>query len=161
MICSANQWTGFNMIGTCVMKKLSCSSPSILQKPLLIGCKAEFAFFSIWVFFHEQDVTVQQGKEEDFHNFNPLHWHLDISPVIAAENSPLCEQYKAWFSGWTPDFCFVFYNSKPRPDIKVVELSKNDIVSLSVQDLKQLTRTWKHIQFSWKVESVDPEPENL
>ena len=53
------------------------------------------AFFSIWVFFHEHSrLTEQQGKGEGIyltppHHFRPLHRHLDISWVIAAESSPL------------------------------------------------------------------------
>ena len=52
-------------------------------------------FFSIWVFFHEHSrFTGQQGKAEDIYltpvyHFHPLHGHLDISWVIAADSSPL------------------------------------------------------------------------
>ena len=52
-------------------------------------------FFSIWLFFHEYSrFTGQQVKGEaislyPFYHFHPLHRHLDISWVIAAESSPL------------------------------------------------------------------------
>ena len=55
----------------------------------------ERIFFSIWVFFHEHSrFTRQQGKVEaisltPLYYFHPLHRHLDISRVIAAESSPL------------------------------------------------------------------------
>ena len=54
-----------------------------------------FFFFSIWVFFHEHSrFTGQQGKGEGIfltplYHFHPLHRHLDISPAITAESSPL------------------------------------------------------------------------
>ena len=51
--------------------------------------------FSIWVFFYEYSrFTEQQVKVEaislySFYHFYPLHRHLNISWVIAAENLPL------------------------------------------------------------------------
>ena len=54
-----------------------------------------FCFFSVWLFFHEYSrFTGQQVKGEaislyPFYHFHPLHRHLDISWVIAAESSPL------------------------------------------------------------------------
>ena len=59
--------------------------------PLLI-CTC---FFSIWVFFYEYSrFTEQQVKVEaislyPFYHFYPLHRHLNISWVIAAESLPL------------------------------------------------------------------------
>ena len=52
-------------------------------------------FFSIWLLFHEYSrFAGQQVKGEavflyPFYHFHPLHIHLDISWVIAAESSPL------------------------------------------------------------------------
>ena len=51
--------------------------------------------FSIRVFFHEHSrITGLQGKGEGIsltphYHFHPLHRHLDISRIIAAEISPL------------------------------------------------------------------------
>ena len=56
---------------------------------------AIFSFFSVWVFFHKPSrMTGQQGKGEDIslaphYHFYPLHRHLDISPTITGEGSPL------------------------------------------------------------------------
>ena len=78
-------------------KALRRSSPTILRKSVLTCCKAEFAFFSIWVFFHEYlQFSGQQRKGEaislyPFCHYHLLHKYLDISRVIAAENSPLCK----------------------------------------------------------------------
>ena len=52
-------------------------------------------FFSNWVLFHEHSqITGLQGKGEGIlltphYRFHPLHRHLDISPAITAESSPL------------------------------------------------------------------------
>ena len=52
-------------------------------------------FFYIWIFFPEHSrITGLQGKGEGIsltphYHFNPLHWYLDISRAITAENSPL------------------------------------------------------------------------
>ena len=44
-------------------KALRHSFPIILRKSVLICCKAEFAFFSIWVFFHKYSrFTGQKAK---------------------------------------------------------------------------------------------------
>ena len=72
----------------------------IHQESVLTCCRAQFAFFvliffSIWLFPHEYSrFTGQQMEGETislypFYRFQPLHRHLDISLVIAAENSPL------------------------------------------------------------------------
>ena len=45
LVCSKNQWTGFYMIGTSIMKVLRHSSPIILRKSALTCCKVEFASF--------------------------------------------------------------------------------------------------------------------
>ena len=52
-------------------------------------------FISIWVFYNDHlRITGLQGKGESIsltphYHFHPLHRHLDISQVIAAEISPL------------------------------------------------------------------------
>ena len=52
-------------------------------------------FFSIWVFFHEHSrITGLQDKGKGIsltpHNhFQPLHRHVDISRMVAAESSPM------------------------------------------------------------------------
>ena len=64
---------------------------------VLTCCKAYLLsfFFSIWLFFLEYSrFTGQKMKGEaislyPFYHFYPLHRHLDISWVIAAEGSPL------------------------------------------------------------------------
>ena len=54
-----------------------------------------FLFFSIWIFFHNHSrTTVLQGQGEGIsltphYHFHPTQRHLDISPVITAESSPL------------------------------------------------------------------------
>ena len=39
LICSANQWTGFYIIGTSVMKNSRRSSSTILRESVLTCCK--------------------------------------------------------------------------------------------------------------------------
>ena len=69
---------------------------------LHVGTHYSLLFFSTWLFFHEYSrFTGQQVKRGDggkegwsislypFYHFHPLHRHLDISWVIAAESSPL------------------------------------------------------------------------
>ena len=63
------------------------------RKSVLTYRKAEF-LFSVWVFFHEYHDSRTAGKVEvislfAFYHFHPFHRHLDISQVIATENSPL------------------------------------------------------------------------
>ena len=98
LICSANQWTGFCIIGTSVMKDSRRSSSTYTESLFLHVVKHNLLFlffFSIWLFFHEYSrFTGQQVKGEaislyPFYHFHPLHRHLDISWVIAAESSPL------------------------------------------------------------------------
>ena len=54
-----------------------------------------------------------------------------------------------------------FYNSEPRPDTTVVGFSLQDKVSLTAEDPKQRTKTWKNLEFSCKMEITGPRPENL
>ena len=51
------------------MKELRLSSPIILRKSILTCRKAELAFFSMWVFFHE---------------YAQFKGQIDINRVIAA-----------------------------------------------------------------------------
>ena len=57
--------------------------------------ESSFFFFSIWIFFSEHSCfTGQQGKREaislaPLYHFRPVHRHLDVSPAITAESSPL------------------------------------------------------------------------
>ena len=55
--------------------------------------KQNFSFLSGFSFTNIM-IQGQQGKGEvislfAFYHFHPFHWHLDISQVIATENSPL------------------------------------------------------------------------
>ena len=90
-----NQWTGFCIIGTSVMKDSRRRSSACIESLFLHVVKHKLLFLSMWIFFHEYLwFTEQQVKGEDislylFYHFYPLHRHLDISLVIAAESSPL------------------------------------------------------------------------
>ena len=100
LICSANQWNGFYLIGTSVMKELRRSSPIILRNSVLTSCNAQFTFpvfcfFSVWVLIYELSrFTGRQRKGVAvflclFYRFHSLYRHLEISRVIAAESSSL------------------------------------------------------------------------
>ena len=99
MICSANEWTGFCIIGTSVMQVSRRASSTFTESLFLHVVKHDllflFQFFFYLAFFHEYSrFTGQQAKGETiylhpFYHFHPLHRHLDISWVIAAESSPL------------------------------------------------------------------------
>ena len=94
LICSKNQWTGFCIIGTSVMKDLRRSSSTYTESLLLHVVKHNLLFFSIWLFFHEYSrFTGQQVKRKAislylFYHFHLLHKHLGISWVIAEARSP-------------------------------------------------------------------------
>ena len=97
MTYSANQWTGFCIIGTFSMEDSTRSSTTCTESLFLHVVKhiCFLFFFSIWLFFLEYSrFTGQKMKGEaislyPFYHFYPLHRHLDISWVIAAEGSPL------------------------------------------------------------------------
>ena len=98
LICSTNQWTGFCTIGTSVMEDSRRSLCTYTESLFLHVVKHNLFFlflFSIWLFFHEYSrFTGQQVKGEaislySFYQFLPLHRHLDIIWIIAAESSPL------------------------------------------------------------------------
>ena len=100
LICSANQWTGFCITGTSVMKdSRGCSSVSteslllhaVRHNLLFLFC---FFYFYLAFFYDYSRFTGQQVEGETislypFYHFRLLHRHLDISWVIAAESSPL------------------------------------------------------------------------
>ena len=99
LICSANQWTGFCIIGISAIKDSRYSS-STYTKSLFLHVKHNLLFlfllfFSIWLFFHEYSwFTGQQVKGEaislyPFYHFHPFHSHLDISWIISTESSSL------------------------------------------------------------------------
>ena len=97
MICSANEWNGFCIIETSVMKDSRCSSSTETLFLHVVKYNLLFCFcFSIRLFFQEYSrFTGQQVKREaislyTFNHFHLLHRHLHISWVIAAESSPLC-----------------------------------------------------------------------
>ena len=64
LICSANQWTGFCIIGTSVMEDSRCSSHShtprvcsyVLQSIICFFCFS--FFFSIWLFSHKHSLYI-------------------------------------------------------------------------------------------------------
>ena len=95
LICSANQWTRFCIIGTSAIKDSRRSLSTCTESLFLHVVKHNllFFFFSIWLFFREYSgFTGQQVKGEaiflyPFYHFLPLHRHLDIIWVIAAESS--------------------------------------------------------------------------
>ena len=96
LVCSANQWNGFCIIGTSIMKDSGHSSSTYTESLLLHVVNYNllflFIFFSIWFFFHKHSrFTGQQVQGEaiflsPFYHFHLLYRHLDISCVIAAEN---------------------------------------------------------------------------
>ena len=80
---------------TCLFSKQKEVTYLELGRDRKITNQCPVDFFSICVFFHKYSrFTGQQGKGEDisltpFHHFHPLPRHLDISPVITPESSPL------------------------------------------------------------------------
>ena len=94
LICSVNQWTGFCMIWTSVMKYSRRSSSTYNESLFLHVVKHDlllfFCFFSIWVFFDKcSRFTGQQVKGNviflyPFYYIHLPHRHLDISWIIAA-----------------------------------------------------------------------------
>ena len=107
--CSANQWTGFCIIRTSVMKDSrlsSCTQTKSLflhaKDIIFFFCFVLFCFFYLLFFHVYSRFTGQQVKGEAtsfffFYHFHPLHRHVDISWVNASENSPLC------IDSWQPE----------------------------------------------------------
>ena len=76
LICSKDQWTGFCIIGTSVMKDLRRSSSTYTESLLLHVVK------------HNLQVKRKAISLYLFYHFHLLHKHLGISWVIAAARSP-------------------------------------------------------------------------
>ena len=95
LICSANQWSGFCLIGTSVMKDSRRSSSIYTESLFLHVVKHNllFLFYFLSGFFSRiftiHRIVGERGDLYPFYHFQPLHRHLDISWVIAAERSPL------------------------------------------------------------------------
>ena len=91
LICYANQWTGFCLIGISIMKDSRRSSSTYTESLFLHVVKHNLLlFFSIWHFFHEYTRFTGGGYLFiPFLSLPPLHRHLNISWVIAAESSSL------------------------------------------------------------------------
>ena len=63
LICSANQWTGFCIIGTSVMEDSRCSSFTYTESLFLRVAKHNLLFlfqffFSIWLFSHKHSLYI-------------------------------------------------------------------------------------------------------
>ena len=121
LICSANQWTGFCIIGTSVMKDSRRSSSTYTESLFLHVVKHNLLFLflcSVWLFFHEysrfieQQVKVEATSLQLLYHFHPLYRHLDYSWVIAAESSSLLitgRGNRAWNLWYTLFRIHLFY----------------------------------------------------
>ena len=103
LICYVNQWTGFCIIGTSVMKDSRRSSSTYNESLFLHVVKHNLLFLFLFVclfFFYLAFLswifTIHRTAGEEggyslfpFYPFHPLHRHLDISWVIAIESEPL------------------------------------------------------------------------
>ena len=99
LICSANQWTGFCIIGISAMKDSRYSS-STYTKSLFLHVKHNLLFLVLLFFFylaflsrifmiHSQQVKGEAISLYPFYHFHPFHSHLDISWIISTESSYL------------------------------------------------------------------------
>ena len=96
MICSANEWTGFCIIGTFFMKDSRCCS-STYTKSLFLHVVKDVLLFLLFFFvsgfsftsIHYSQNSRLRGGLFPFYRFYLLHRHQDISWVIAVESSPL------------------------------------------------------------------------
>ena len=96
LICSANRWTGFCIIGSSAMKDSRCSL-STYESLFLHVVKHNLLFLSFFLSgfsftnIHDSQDSRWKGRLllSPFYHFHPLHRHLDISWVIAAETPPL------------------------------------------------------------------------
>ena len=99
LICSANQWTGFCIIGISAMKDSRYSS-STYTKSLFLHVKHNLLFLVLLFFFylaflsrifmiHSQQVKGEAISLYPFYHFHPFHSHLDISWIISTESSSL------------------------------------------------------------------------
>ena len=76
LICSANQWTGFCIIGTAL-------------HPHNSRVRSYMLFSLEYPWFTEQQVNGETISLYPFYNFSPLHRHLNIHRVIAGKTSTL------------------------------------------------------------------------
>ena len=99
LICSANQWTGFCIIGISAMKDSRYSS-STYTKSQFLHVKHNLLFLVLLFFFylaflsrifmiHSQQVKGEAISLYPFYHFHPFHSHLDISWIISTESSSL------------------------------------------------------------------------
>ena len=150
------------------MKELRCSSPITLQKFVHTSCKVEFVsfFLSGFSFTNNHDSQDSRGRKRlSLYILSTTSTRFTDTQTLAGS---LLQRAHLSVSSPGPDLVgedlisMLFqYNNEPRPDTKVVGLSSKDIVHLSVQYLKQRRRTRKDLEFSSKMESIDPRSENL
>ena len=93
LICFANQWTGFCIIRTVMIDSKRCSST--IHQESVLRCSYNSVFF-FYLAFLSRKLTIYRTADEGeaisvypFYHFHLLRRHLDISRVIAAENSHL------------------------------------------------------------------------
>ena len=98
LICSANHWTGFCIIGTSVMKDSRCSLSTYTTLRVCSHMLSSIIYFLLLFFFYLDFVsrifTIHRTACEGggyllIYHFHPLYRHFDIIWVIAAESSPL------------------------------------------------------------------------
>ena len=107
LICSANQWTVFCIVGTYIMKDSRPLSSTYTEslflhvvKHSLLFCFIFFLFAYLFIYWsgffftNIHEYPGQQVKGETislyhFYHFHPLQRHLDISWIIVAESWPL------------------------------------------------------------------------
>ena len=97
LICSANQWTVFCIIGTSVMKDSRYFLSLYTERLILHVVKDNFLFlFFFYLGFLSRILTIHRTAGEgeanslfSFYILHPLHKHLHISWFIAVESSPL------------------------------------------------------------------------
>ena len=104
LICSANQWISFYMIGTSVTKELSKIKVikwiKVFTWYFRITTTTTINFFFFFFFLygfsfrniHESQDCRGRGEGiylSPHYHFHPFHGHSDISRVINAESSPL------------------------------------------------------------------------
>ena len=112
------------MIGSSVMKKRRRSSPIILRKSVLTCCKAEFAFFSIWVLLHEYSrFTGQQGGYL-FISFLPLPF---VFKKPRHQPSYCCRKLSSAHS-WQPDSDSVSNFQSMKITVELNTFSQNSFV---------------------------------
>ena len=100
LICSANQWTGFCIIGTFVIKDSRRSSSTYTESLFLHVVRHNLIFVLFFCFFYlaflSRIFTIHRTAGEweaislyPFYHLHQLYRHLDISRVMTAESSLL------------------------------------------------------------------------